>query len=151
MLPCWAGPEPSTLLSLLCVVCPQNLSSTCHTEQKSPSRSNFRDELERTPVLVRTWFQPQGHTHTVITVFLSLSHLFLWTSSSRTALLLSVTEFSVTSHPSTLWKYSMSPSRENYHLTGTSRYVVFRDSLGRAIIVQHPGLAPTLLPPTDFS
>nr|XP_034364183.1 integrin alpha-M isoform X3 [Arvicanthis niloticus] len=29
----------------------QNLSSTCHTEQKSPSRFNFRDELERTPVL----------------------------------------------------------------------------------------------------
>ncbi|GAB1292756.1 Integrin alpha-M [Apodemus speciosus] len=29
----------------------QNLSSACHTEQKSPSLSNFRDELERTPVL----------------------------------------------------------------------------------------------------
>lgn len=29
----------------------QNLSSVCHTEQKSPSHSKFQDELERTPVL----------------------------------------------------------------------------------------------------
>uniref|UniRef100_A0A8C6HYU7 Integrin alpha M n=1 Tax=Mus spicilegus TaxID=10103 RepID=A0A8C6HYU7_MUSSI len=33
------------------VIFSQNLSSACHTEQKSPPHSNFRDQLERTPVL----------------------------------------------------------------------------------------------------
>ncbi|OBS63467.1 hypothetical protein A6R68_08021, partial [Neotoma lepida] len=33
------------------VIFSQNLSSACHTEQRSPSHSQFRDELEKTPVL----------------------------------------------------------------------------------------------------
>uniref|UniRef100_A0A8C8UFB6 Integrin alpha M n=1 Tax=Peromyscus maniculatus bairdii TaxID=230844 RepID=A0A8C8UFB6_PERMB len=33
------------------VIFSQNLSSACHTEQRPPSRSQFRDELEKTPVL----------------------------------------------------------------------------------------------------
>ncbi|XP_021023133.1 integrin alpha-M isoform X3 [Mus caroli] len=33
------------------VIFSQNLSNACHTEQKFPSHSNFRDQLERTPVL----------------------------------------------------------------------------------------------------
>uniref|UniRef100_A0A8C2QMB8 Integrin alpha M n=1 Tax=Cricetulus griseus TaxID=10029 RepID=A0A8C2QMB8_CRIGR len=33
------------------VIFSQNLSNACHTEQKPPSHSQFRDELEKTPVL----------------------------------------------------------------------------------------------------